>query len=80
MGDIISFGMIQREKPEIEAMDREELLAYLETLRERISALDGEEPDDMESEAYEGWGDAHEELEDLVDEVVDRLEELEEEG
>lgn len=80
MGDIISFGMIQREEPEIEAMDREELLAYLETLRERIRALDGEEPEDMESEAYETWGDAHEELEDLVDEVVDRLEELEEEG
>lgn len=80
MGDIISFGMIQREEPEIEAMDREELLAYLETLRERIDALDGEEPDDMESKAYETWGDAHEELEDLVDEVVDRLEELEEEG
>jgi hypothetical protein len=28
----------------------------------------------MESEEYEAWGDRHEELEDLVDDVLDRLE------
>ena len=27
----------------------------------------------MESEAYEAWGDQHEELEDLADEIMDRL-------
>ena len=31
----------------------------------------------MESEAYEDWGQRHEDLEDLVDDVLDRLEELE---
>ena len=30
----------------------------------------------MNSEAYELWGDRHEELEDLADEVLDRLDEL----
>ena len=30
---------------------------------------------DMDSEEYEAWGDRHEELEDLVDEIWDRLEE-----
>ena len=32
----------------------------------------------MESEEYEAWGDRHEELEDLADEILDRLDELEE--
>jgi hypothetical protein len=31
----------------------------------------------MNSEAYEEWGDLHEELEDLVDDILDRLEEME---
>ena len=56
-------------------MDREELLAYLETLKARIAELDEAEPADMESEEYDAWGDAHEELEDLVDEVLDLLDE-----
>ena len=36
--------------------------------------LDEEEPEDMDSEAYDDWGDRHEELEDLADEITDRLE------
>ena len=31
----------------------------------------------MESEDYESWGQCHEELEDRVDDILDRLEELE---
>ena len=57
-------------------MDREELLAYLETLKARIAELDEAEPADMESEEYDAWGDVHEELEDLVDDILDRLEEM----
>ena len=30
----------------------------------------------MNSEEYEAWGDRHEELEDLADEIIDRLEEM----
>ena len=61
--------------PDIEAMDREELQACLQEVRERIADLDEREPADMNSEEYEAWGERHEELEDLADEIVDRLEE-----
>ena len=36
--------------------------------------MDEEEPEDMDSEAYDDWGDRHEALEDLADEITDRLE------
>ena len=49
----------------------------LDAVRLLISRLDEEEPADMDSEAYDAWGDRHEELEDLVDEIRDRLEALE---
>ena len=62
--------------PDIEAMDREELQACLKEVRERIADLDEREPADMNSEEYEAWGDRHEELEDLADEIIDRLEEM----
>lgn len=63
--------------PDIEAMDREELQACLQEVRERIADLDEREPADMESEEYKAWGDRHEELEDLADEIMDRLEDTE---
>lgn len=65
-------------EPDLEGMDREELLALLETVRERIRQLDLEEPEDMASEAYDAWGDRHEALEDLADDIQDRLDELRE--
>ena len=71
MAEIIDFSG----EPELDGMSREQLMAYLETIRERIARLDEEEPADMESEEYEAWGDRHEELEDLADEIMDRLEE-----
>ena len=61
--------------PDIEALDREELQACLQEVRERIADLDEREPADMNSEEYEAWGERHEELEDLADEIMDRLEE-----
>lgn len=75
MAEIIDFSEYQ-EEPELESMNRQELEEYLRQVRERIAQLDEEEPADMNSEAYETWGDAHEDLEDLADEIVDRLEEL----
>ena len=57
-----------------ENMSREALLEYLRSVRERIEALDDEEPVDMMSEAYEEWGQRHEELEDLADEIMELLE------
>ena len=64
------------EEPDIASMDREALRDYLKELRIRIEELDEKEPRNMNSEAYEDWADRHEELEDLVDEVLDRLDEL----
>lgn len=75
MADILNFSDFT-EGPELEELSREELEAYLKTLRDQIEALDREEPADMSSEAYELWGDRHEELEDLADEVLDLLDEL----
>lgn len=75
MAEIIDFSEYQ-EEPELESMNRQELEEYFRQVRERIAQLDEEEPADMNSEAYETWGDAHEDLEDLADEIVDRLEEL----
>lgn len=65
------------EEPDIDTMEKDSLRAYLKELRERIRDLDTREPRNMNSEAYEEWADRHEELEDLVDEVLDRLDELE---
>lgn len=73
MADIIDFDAYRDPAD----MDKAELLAYLDTLRGQIAELDEAEPADMESEAYEEWGQRHEDLEDLVDDVLDRLEELE---
>ena len=62
--------------PDVQSMDAPALTAYLEQLRDKIAALDAAEPKNMSSDAYEEWGAQHEELEDLVDEVLDRLDEL----
>ena len=62
--------------PDVQSMDAPALTAYLEQLRDKIAALDAAEPKNMKSDAYEEWGEEHEALEDLVDEVLDRLDEL----
>ena len=77
MAKIIDFNQFRPEEPDMDEMDREALTAYLEQLRARIEELDAAEPRNMNSEAYETWGDLHEELEDLVDDVLDRLDEME---
>ena len=59
---------------DLDSMDREELKEALERVRALIEALDEEEPRDMNSEEYEEWGDRHEALEDLADEIMDLLE------
>ena len=76
MAKIIDFNQFRPEEPDLDEMDREALTAYREHLRARIEELDAAEPKNMNSEAYEEWGDLHEELEDLVDDVLDRLDEM----
>ena len=75
MAEIHRFDDFYQE-PDLDGMDAEQLRAYLASVRARIGQLDEEEPEDMESEEYEAWGDRHEALEDLADDIVDRLEEL----
>ena len=65
MAQIIEFGAA----PDIDAMD------YLAEIRERIARLDEDEPEDMASEAYDEWSEQHEKLEDIADDILDRLEE-----
>ena len=59
----------------LEGMTAEELRAFRETLLRQRAEMDEGEPDEADGDAYETWAEAHEELEDLIDEVTDRLEE-----
>ena len=61
------------EEADLAQMDRPALLEQLAALRAQIAQLDEREPEDMESEAYELWGDQHEALEDLADAVLEQL-------
>ena len=59
--------------PDPKTLSREELQTLLEKLGCLYDEVDAEEPDE-ESEAYEEWLDALDEIEDFRDEVLDRLE------
>ena len=73
--NVISFP--QKEEPkDIYEMTLEELKAHYAQMQEELIALDAKEPKNMHSEAYEEWADEHEELEDYLDEILDRMEEL----
>lgn len=72
MAQLISFGNFEHE-PDTRGMDEATLRAYLAWVRAEIAQLDEREPKNMASEAYEEWGDRHEELEDLEDEILDEL-------
>lgn len=55
---------------------REQLLEQLALVRQAIADLDRREPKNMNGEAYEAWGDEHEELEDQADALLDLLDKL----
>lgn len=59
---------------DFEEMSREALEECLAELEARLCALDAQEPENMMSEAYEAWGEEHEELEDLIEECQEFLE------
>lgn len=61
---------------DIEAMSLTELEAYRDELYARLDDLDSVEPSDMERDEYSDWADTHEELEDLIDDVIERIESL----
>lgn len=75
MADIIDITSF-RSPAAPEEERRQALLAQLAQVKEEIARLDLEEPEDMESEAYEIWGDRREALEDQADDLMDQLDEL----
>ena len=72
MAEVFDFGKYRGPQD----MSKEELLAQLMQLQQEIAKLDKVEPDDMESEAYEVWGEQHEDLEDQLDEIRELLDEM----
>ncbi len=64
------------DRPDIEDICPEALRRYRQEIEEQIADLDEREPEDMDSEAYDAWADRHEALEDIRDEIKERLEEL----
>ena len=75
MSNVIAFS--QKEEPkDIYEMTLEEIQAHYAAMQEELHALDAKEPKNMNSERYEEWADEHEELEDYLDEILDRMEEL----
>ena len=73
MGEIVSFPGNEPEELDFADMDEDQLRACLEELRDRLADLDRQEPADMNSEAYETWAEEHEDLEDMMDEVLGLL-------
>lgn len=73
MADILEFPQSGQEE---EPLTREELEEELTHLKAMLAVLDKKEPQNMQSEAYEVWGEQHEELEDQIDEILERLETL----
>ena len=67
----------QPEEPQdIYEMDLQQLQAHYAAMQEELHGLDAKEPKNMNSDAYEQWADEHEELEDYLDEILDRMEVL----
>lgn len=60
--------------PDTDSLSIPALEEYRARVNAAIALLDEQEPADQESEEYEDWGDLHEELEDLLDDILDALE------
>ena len=73
MGQIVPFDALGALWA-LDGLDRAALKMRLEQVRGELARLDESEPEDPEDEGYQAWGDAHEALEDLADEIMDRLE------
>ena len=71
MSNVIAFPQPEED---IYEMNLEQLQAHYAAMQEELRALDAKEPKNMNSDAYEAWADEHEELEDYLDEILDRME------
>lgn len=67
----------EKDAPEdIYDMTLPQLQSHYADMQKQLQALDAKEPKNMQSDAYEEWADEHEELEDYLDEILERIEEL----
>ena len=72
--NVIAFPQEQEE--DIYQMTLTQLQAHYEAMQRELMTLDAREPSPRNEEAYEAWADEHEELEDYLDEILDRMETL----
>ena len=66
------------EEMPLEEMTLPQLQYYLAGLEEVLEDMDSREPRSRHSDAYDRWAEEHEDLEDLMDEIRDRMDELSE--
>lgn len=71
-----SVKTILEEVPDLEEMDLDSLKEYHQELEKVLEKLDASEPRNENSDAYDVWAGEHEDLEDLIDEVLDRIEDM----
>lgn len=62
--------------PDLDEMDLSALQEYHKELESVLQRLDAAEPKSQSSDAYEQWAEEHEDLEDLIDEVLDRMDDM----
>ena len=62
------------ELPDLEALAPQALGQYLAQTQQLIADLDALEPRSEKSDAYDRWAELHEDLEDVLDEILDLLE------
>ena len=60
--------------PDLSSLDPEELRALSSRLEDLYREVEAQESDDEECEEYDAWLDDLEEIEDLMDEIEERLE------
>lgn len=75
MADVVDF-LAFLPTPDLDGLSRTELEEQLSAIRAQIVRLNAQEPEDMNSEAYALWGERHEMLEDLEDDLLDHLDML----
>lgn len=67
----------KNEPEDIYEMTLPQLQTHYRDMQEQLHALDAKEPRSMNTEAHELWADEHEELEDYLEEILERMEALE---
>lgn len=71
-----SVKAVLEEVPDFDQMDLAALKEYHQELESVLEKLNAAEPRNENSEAYDVWAEEHEDLEDLIDEILDRIESM----